>query len=168
MRHAAPPHHRPLAVLIALALCTSLSLPAYAVNAVAEAVDCDIDPDHSVCEAQDEATSSTTPWLIGGVALAGAAAAAAGGGGGGGGSDGGGDGGGVPPGSEGGQYGGNQFLAGPGSEISWDRNVETRVTGAARNEGSLRINAGTLSVRNDGHLRNTGTLRIGQAASLVV
>ena len=168
MRHAAPPHHRPLAVLIALALCTSLSLPAYAVNADAEAVDCDIDPDHSVCEAQDEATSSTTPWLIGGVALAGAAAAAAGGGGGGGGSDGGGDGGGVPPGSEGGQYGGNHFLAGPGSEISWDRNVETRVTGAARNEGSLRINAGTLSVRNDGHLRNTGTLRIGQAASLVV
>lgn len=167
MRHAAPPH-RPLAVLIALALCTSLSLPAFAGNADAEAVDCDIDPDHSACEAQDDASSSTTPWLIGGVALAGAAAAAAGGGGGGGGSDGGGGGGGVPPGSEGGQYGGNQFLAGPGGDISWDRNVETRVTGAARNEGSLRINAGTLSVRNDGHLRNTGSLRIGQAASLVV
>lgn len=162
------PTHRPLATLIALALCTSLSLPTYAADA--DAIDCRIDPDHASCSDQDDASSSMTPWLLGGIALAAGAAAAAGGGGSGGNNDhgGGGGGGGLPPGSEGGQYGGNQFLAGPGGEVSWDRNVETRVIGAARNEGNLRINAGTLNVRDEGHLRNTGSLRIGQAASLVV
>jgi putative surface-exposed virulence protein len=167
MLHPAPTH-RPLATLIALALCTSLCLNTYAAEPDIDNADCDIDPDHASCEAQDRNSSSTTPWLLGGLALAGAAAAAAGGGGGGSHDNNGGGGGGVPPGSEGGQYGGNQFLAGPGDEVNWDRNVETRVVGSARNEGALRVNAGTLYVGNDGHLRNTGTLRIGQAATLVV
>lgn len=163
MLHAAPPP-RALAALIALALCTSLSQPANAGNADSDAVDCDIDPGHTACEAHDGTSSSSTPWLLGGVALAGAAAAAAGGGGGG--NEG--HGGAVAPGSEGSQYGGKQFLAGPGADIRWDRNVDTHVTGAARNEGHLRINAGSLNVRNDGRLHNSGALCIGQAASLVV
>lgn len=166
----AVPARRPLAVLVALALCSSLAAPAYA----DDDVDCESTPDHLQCDDSGDSDGESrgmSAWLLGGVALAGGAAAAAGGGGGGGsGSDGGsgGGGGGLPPGSEGGQYGGNQHLAAPGSDVTWDRNVETRVVGNARNEGTLHISAGTLAVRNDGELRNTGTLRIGQAARLLL
>jgi len=157
------PTRRPLAALVALALCTGTAAPAHASDDTADApLDCDATPDDEGCDA-GSASRSLSAWLLGGLGLAGAAAAAAGGGGGGGGS--GED---NPSGHEGGQYGNNQSLAGPGGEVSWDRNVDTHVVGGARNEGNLRINAGTLNVRSDGHLRNTGTLHISQAASLVV
>ncbi|WP_313343512.1 hypothetical protein [Stenotrophomonas sp.] len=158
------PTPRPLAALIALALCTSITAPAPA--HAADDLDCDATPEHPRCE--DAATTrSMTPWVLGGVALAGAVAAAAGGGGGSSASDGG-SGGGSAPGHEGGQYGGNHALAGAGTDIGWEGNVETLVVGPARNDGTLRLNAGTLRVRSDGHLRNTGTLRVGQAAHLLV
>ncbi|MBT2766301.1 hypothetical protein J7J08_01455 [Stenotrophomonas sp. ISL-67] len=158
------PTRRPLAVFVALALCSSFATPAFA----DDDVDCEATPDHLQCDDSDGESRGMSGWLIGGLALAGGAAAAAGGGGGGGGGDSGSGGGGNPPGSEGGQYGGNQHLAAPGSDVNWDRNVETRVVGNARNEGTLHVTAGTLAVRNDGHLRNTGTLRIGQAAHLLL
>ena len=163
----AVPSRRPLAAFIALALCTTFAAPVQA----DDASDCEATPDELHCDDTEAGSRGVSGWLLGGLALAGGAAAAAGGGGGGGSSDGGGGGGGgggTMPGSEGGQYSGNQQLAAPGTDISWDRNVETRVVGNARNEGTLQISAGTLAVRNDGQLRNNGTLRIGQAARLLL
>lgn len=157
------PRHRPLAVFVALALSGASPLSA----ATLDAVDCDVHPEHAQCVDDDSEGSSRLPWMLGGAALVAAAAA----GGGGGGSDGGGSPegpGGGAPGHEGGQYDRNQHLSAAGMEVSWNQNVETRVVGDARNEGTLRVNAGTLNVRNDGHLRNSGALHIGHAAHLVI
>lgn len=159
------PSRRPLAAFIALALCTPFATPVHA----DDSVECDATPDALHCDHSDDAGErGMGGWLLGGLGLvlAGGAAAAAGGGGGGG-SDGAG-GGSTPPGSEGGQYSGNQPLAAAGSDVNWDRDVETRVVGHARNDGTLQVNAGTLVVRNDGELRNTGTLRVGQGARLLL
>jgi len=157
----AVPSPRPLAAFIAFALCTSFAAPVHA----DDTPDCDTTHDDLHCDDNEAGSRGASGWLLGGLALA-AGAAAAGGGGGGGSGDGGG--GGAAPGSEGGQYSGNQQLTAAGTDIHWDRSVETRVVGTARNEGSLQISAGTLAVRNDGQLRNSGTLRIGQAARLLL
>lgn len=160
MSHTHPyPHRKVLAALIAVVLTSGTTLTAHA----GDAIDCEGDPDHSACV--DEGSSRTKlPWILGGAALVAAAAASGGGG-----SDQGGSGpGSEVPGHEGGQYDRNQHLTAAGAELSWNQNVETRVVGDARNEGTLHVNAGTLVVRNDGHLRNRGALHLGQTSQLLI
>lgn len=144
--------HRPLALMIGLALLS----PA---PAMAAPTDCEERQSH--CEEAGKGRA----WLWGGLAALGlGAAAASGGGDNGGGSPGGGNGGGAAPGGqEGGHYGAGTALTLGGTQADWSRGVTTRISGDARNEGTLSLSAGTLHIGNDGELRNTGALvtRVG-------
>ncbi len=122
--------------------------------AIATPTDCEESQSH--CE---EAGTSRV-WLWGSLAALGLGAVAAGGGGdNGGGTPGAGNGGGATPGGqEGGTYGTGTALTLGGTQADWSRGVTTRITGDARNEGTLSVSAGTLHIGNDGELRNVGTL----------
>lgn len=163
--------HHPLAAMIALSLC----IPPFASAQAAESA-CDTELD-STCKEEDGASRGFSPWWIGGIAALVAGAAAGGGGGGGGdgntgggnnGGDSGGNGGGTSSGMEGGQYGNNQTVVSSGGEARWEQAVDTSVLGSVRNDGTLLLNAGSLSIHNDGHLQNYGVLRVSERARVVI
>ncbi len=158
--------HHPLAAMIALTLCGVPALPAHADTAA----QCDTVGDTDCETSQASGRGGLSAWWIGGiVAVAAGATGAAGGGGSNGGGNGGGNGGSGPvPGQEGGQFGDRQTLVAAGGESVWNQPVDTRIIGNARNDGHLALNAGSLTVRGNGHLHNHGTLRVGEAARLVI
>lgn len=172
MRPHLPLRH-PLAAMIALSLCA-------APLTHAQTTDSACDPlAESECEdSADNSARRVSAWWIGGIAavVAGAAAGGGGGGGGGGGdgggsgggAGGGGGGGGTAPGREGGQFGNQQTLVATGAEASWDQGLTTRIVGRVRNDGTLHLNAGTLSVASAGQLDNLGVLRISERSALLI
>jgi hypothetical protein len=152
----------PLSAMIALTLATSLPN-------VSWATDAPCDEEQSInCEPSED-SKGRMGWWLGGIAALAGTAGLAGGGGSGGGNDGGqGPGAGPAPGSQGGQYGNNGQLVGVGNEATWQDGVETRVTGRARNDGRLQLQAGMLSIRGEGHLLNQGVLQVGPQARVLV
>ena len=116
---------------------------------------------------EGERTSVSKAWWIGGLALLGAGAA-----GGGGGSDGGGPGPGPGPGggsSQGGSYPSNSVMVSGDQQAHWTQHVHTQITGDnVRNEGTLTIDAGTLTVHGQGDLRNNGMIALATGTVLSI
>lgn len=136
--------------------------------------------DQDRCEEQKNASGDskksgksgrTLLWALGGIAVAGAAAAGGGGSdssGPGNGNPGGGGGGGNPVG-EGGSYGNNTSLTRNGEQTVWSGNAHSVIIGDnVRNDGQLAVQAGTLTIRGDGDLRNNGSLSTAAGTRLSI